>query len=269
MGVEIAGVDLSQDLSNREADAIYQAFLEHKVVFFRGGALEPARMRQVAHLFGEPEIYPFIKGLPDTPEVIEIVKTETDSVNFGGSWHSDTTYMPEPVKGTMLHAVEVPETGGDTLFANTALAYDVLSDGMKALLAGLKGVNNSEARYKGGRAAAMNRLDGMKDTNIPEAQVFESEHPIVRTHPETGVKSLYLNRGHTKRFAGMTEAESAPLIDFLCKHITSPAFTCRFRWSDGAVAVWDNRVTQHFALNDYQGKRRHMRRITLKGDKPV
>jgi taurine dioxygenase len=268
LGAEIVGIDLSRDLSNSEAADVYAAFLKHKVVFFRGNAMEPDRMRTAARLFGEPEIYPFIQGLPETPEVIEILKTEADTVNFGGSWHSDTTYMPEPAKGTVLHALEVPASGGDTLFANTALAYDTLSDGMKDMLANLKGYNNSEARYKGGRAAAMNRLDGMKKTVIEEAKVYESEHPIVRIHPETGVKSLYLNRGHTKHFVGMTEAESAPLIDYLCTHIVRPEFTCRFRWSDGAVAVWDNRATQHFALNDYQGKRRHMRRITLKGDAP-
>jgi taurine dioxygenase len=224
---------------------------------------------RAAQIFGEPDVYPFIKALDGYPEIIELVKTEKDTSNFGGSWHSDTSYMPEPAKGTMLHALEVPDAGGDTLFANTVLAYQALSDGLKEALEGLKGVNDSNAGYAGGRAAAISKLDAMGKTNTAaEAESYTSEHPIVRTHPETGEKGLYIGRSHTKCFAGMTVEESKPLIDFLTKHITRPEFTCRVRWTPGSVTVWDNRVTQHNAMNDYQGKRRRMRRITLKGDRP-
>ncbi len=268
LGAEIQGIDLTRELSNSEASAVYDAFLAHKVLYFRGHELTPAQQLRAARLFGEPDRYPFIKGLPDAPEVIEILKTENDKVNFGGGWHSDTAYLPEPALGTMLHALEVPEAGGDTLFANTVAAYDALSDGMKAMLADLRGVNDSNSLYAGGRAAAMAKLDGMAANNVAEAESYISEHPIVRTHPETSEKGLYVSRAHTKRFAGMTEAESKPLIEFLADHITRPEFTCRVRWEPGAVTVWDNRVTQHCALNDYQGKRRRMRRVTLKGDRP-
>lgn len=268
LGAEIVGIDLSRDLSNSEAADVYNAFLAHKVLHFRGPVLTPEQQLRAARIFGEPDLYPFIKGLPDYPEIIEILKTEKDTVNFGGGWHSDTAYLPEPAKGTLLMALETPDAGGDTLFANTAAAYQALSDGLKASLDGLMGVNDSNSLYQGGRAAAMAKLDGMAKNNNADAEVYVSEHPIVRTHPETGEKGLYLSRGHTKRFAGMTEEESRPLIEYLAKHIQRPEFTCCVRWTPGSVTVWDNRLTQHCALNDYQGKRRRMRRITLKGDRP-
>lgn len=269
LGAEIRGVDLSRELSNSETADIYGAFLTHKVLFFRGPELSPQQQLRISRLFGEPDVYPFIKGLEEVPEVIEILKTEKDEVNFGGTWHSDTAYLPEPALGTVLHAVEVPDAGGDTLFANMVAAYNALSSGMKAMLEGLRGVNDSDALYGGSRAAAMAKLDGMGKNNVEQAQGFVSDHPVVRTHPQTGEKGLYVSRAHTRRFAGMTEDESRPLIEFLADHAVRPEFTCRVHWEPGAVTVWDNRVTQHFALNDYQGKRRRMRRVTLKGDRPV
>lgn len=268
LGAEITDIDLARELSNSDAATVHDAFLEHRVLFFRDQTLSPPEFVRFARLFGEPDIYPFIKGLPDTPEVIEIIKTEDDSKNFGGSWHSDTSYMEQPALATTLYGLEVPEAGGDTLFANTTRAYEALTEGMKALLAGLVGVNSSEKGYQGGRAAGMSKLDAMKGTFQPEAQTYESEHPVVRTHPETGRKSIYVNRSHTSRFKDMTVEESAPIIDYLCDHMIRPEFTCRFRWKAGSLAVWDNRTTLHHAINDYAGKRRHMQRITIKGDRP-
>ena len=268
LGAEIAGIDLSGELSNRDAAKVHEAFLAHRVLFFRDQRMSPPEFLRFARLFGEPDIYPFIKGLPDTPEVIEIIKTEADIKNFGGSWHSDTSYLESPALGTMLHALETPKAGGDTLFANTTMAYEALSSGMKKLLAGLIGMNSSEKGYQGGRAAGMARLDAMKGTFQPEARTYENAHPVVRTHPETGRKSIYVNRSHTVRFTDMTVEESAPIIDYLCDHMIRPEFTCRFRWKPGSVAVWDNRATLHHAVNDYAGQRRHMQRITIKGDRP-
>lgn len=268
LGAEISGIDLSAELSNSTTAAVHEAFLAYRALFFRDQRLVPKQLVKASQLFGEADIYPFIKGLPDTPEVIEIIKTEADSKNFGGSWHSDTSYMPAPALATVLYALDVPSAGGDTLFANTAMAYDALSDAMKDLLAGLVGVNSSEKGYQGGRAAGMARLDAMKGTFEAAAETHESEHPVVRTHPETGRKSLYLNRSHTVRFKDMTVEESQPLIHQLCDHMIRPEFTCRFRWTNGALAVWDNRTTLHHAVNDYAGKRRHMHRITIKGDRP-
>ena len=268
LGAEIASVDLSGELSNSDAAKVHDAFLAHRVLFFRDQKLTPPEFVRFANLFGEPDIYPFIKGLPDNPEVIEIIKTEADTKNFGGTWHSDTSYMECPALGTTLYGLEVPQAGGDTLFANTTMAYEALSNGMKELLAGLVGVNSSEKGYQGGRAAGMARLDAMKGTFQPKAETYESEHPVVRTHPETGRQSIYVNRSHTARLKDMTVEESAPIINYLCDHMIRPEFTCRFRWRAGSIAVWDNRTTMHHAVNDYAGQRRHMQRITIKGDQP-
>jgi taurine dioxygenase len=269
LGARIAGIDLSVELTNSQAADIHAAFLAHKVLVFDGPTLSPEQQIRAARVFGDLDIYPYVKGMDGYPEIIEILKTETDVVNFGGGWHSDTAYMAHPAMGTFLHAIEMPPAGGDTLFANTAAAYEALSDNMKAMLAPLKGVNDSNAIYAGGRAASMKRMDGMAKTDKTQnAESYVNEHPVVRTHPETGQRALYVNPAHTKRFVGMTEEESQPLIRFLCEHAVRPEFTCRVRWKPGTVTVWDNRVTQHCALNDYHGHRRLMRRVTLKGDTP-
>lgn len=269
LGAEIFGVDISCPLSNQEFDKIHQTFLNHHVICFRDQKLTPQKQVEFAQKFGKPDVYPFIKAIPETPEVIEILKTEKDTVNFGGGWHTDTSYLKYPALGSMLYALEVPNAGGDTMFANMHLAYEVLSDGMKDFLSGLVGVNTSAQNYRGGRAKKMKELDGMKDKYIEESEVSVAEHPVVRTHPETGRKGLYVSRAHTSHFKGMTEAESKPLIDYLSDHATQPAFTCRMNWRPGTLIFWDNRSTQHFAVNDYDGQRRRMHRVTLIGDRPV
>ncbi len=268
LGAHVTGIDLSDRLSNEQAAALYSALLDHHVLVFEEQTLSPKAQLSFARVFGEPVPYPFIEGLAEAPEVIDIVKTESDTINFGGSWHSDTAYMPEPAMGTVLQAMEVPKIGGDTLFANTAAAYAALSSGMQNTLAGLIGVNSSDVGYGGSRARAMTHLDAMKNTYNNDAHAFESEHPIVRTHPQSGLKGLYVSRSHTARFKDMTIAESKPLLDFLADHIAKPEFTWRLRWRKGTVVIWDNRITQHYALNDYAGQRRHMRRVTIKGDRP-
>lgn len=268
LGAEIANVDLSEDLSNQTFDQIHQAFLDHLVIFFRDQRLTPNRQVEIARRFGTPAIYPFLKGLDETPEVHELVKTEDDDVNFGGCWHSDTTYKARPDMGTLLYAHDVPAAGGDTLFANMYLAYEALSDGMKRLLDGLVGVNNSEKGYPGGRSTSVKKISGMKNAVDSAAEVIEAEHPVVRTHPETGRKGLYVNTTHTLRFKDMSVAESEPLIDYLCDFAARPEFTCRLRWEPEMLAIWDNRCTQHFAVNDYTGERRRMHRVTIEGSRP-
>jgi taurine dioxygenase len=268
MGAEIQGVDLSKPLSNATREDIHRAFLAHQMIVFRDQRLSPQGQVSLAHLFGKPAIYPFLKGLDGIPEVNELIKTETDTKNFGGGWHSDTAYKERPDLGTLLYAVEVPPAGGDTLFASMTAAYDALSDGMKRLLDGLTALNNSDKLYPGGRTANLKTLGAMGRA-VVAAEPLEAWHPVVRTHPVTGRKALYVNPSHTVRFKDMTEAESKPLIDFLCAHAVRPEFTCRLRWRKGTLAIWDNRVTQHFALNDYQGRRRHMHRVTIEGDRPV
>lgn len=269
IGAEISGVDLSRDLGNQVFDEIHQAFLDHKILCFRDQDLTPEQQVVFSEHFGKPDIYPYIKSLPDVPEVIEILKTERDTVNFGDAWHSDTSYLPNPALGTLLYALETPEQGGDTLFANMQSAYEALSDAMKAMLDGMIGVNSSAQNYTGGRAKVMKALDGMKDKYIDSSEVSISEHPVVRTHPETGAKGLYISRSHTAHFKGMTKEESKPLIDFLSDHAVRPEFTCRVQWKPGTMVLWDNRCTQHCAINDYNGQRRRMHRVTLVGDTPA
>jgi taurine dioxygenase len=268
LGAEISGVDLSQDLGNQVLDEIHRAFLDHLAIFFRDQTLTPQQQVAFAARFGPIGIYPFAEGLADAPEVVEILKTEDETVNFGGGWHTDTVYLDRPSLGSALYAKEVPAAGGDTLFANGYRAYEALSDGMRAILDGLTGVHSAALKSTGGRAARMGQQTSMSGRNLAQADTQEGEHPLVRTHPETGRKALYVSANHTVRFKGMTEEESAPLIRFLLDHATRPEFTCRFRWTPGALALWDNRCTQHYALNDYDGERRRMHRVTVEGERP-
>jgi taurine dioxygenase len=258
LGAELLGVDLRK-LSNEVVAAIRGAFLEHQVIFFRDQKLDPAQFMAFASAMGKPVPYPFVPGIEGFPEVIEVKKLEHERHNFGGIWHSDTAYLDEPPMGSMLIAREIPPYGGDTLFASQYLAYEALSDGMKRLLDGLYAVNSSAKAD-----VTRTREDRVKEYS----RHYEAEHPVVRTHPETGRKALYVNFGHTVRFRGMSEAESAPLLDYLFRYQVRPEFTCRFRWEVGSIAFWDNRCTQHNPVNDYHGHRRVMHRITLAGDKP-
>jgi taurine dioxygenase len=222
----------------------------------------------VAKRFGEVIEYPFVKGLEGFPEIIQIAKLEHEKVNFGGIWHSDTSYLETPPLATMLIARETPPIGGDTMFANQYLAYETLSDGMKKLLDGLIGINTS-AKADTTRTREDRDRGRIRDSGKAEAQKdYVGEHPVVRTHPETGRKALYVNIAHTLRFKDMTEAESAPILNYLFQHQVKPEFTCRFRWEPGSIALWDNRCAQHNPVNDYHGYRRVMHRITLKGDRP-
>ena len=268
LGAEVGNVDLSAPLSNQMRDEIHQAFLDNLVIIFRDQKLTPEQQVEIARLFGKPAIYPFLQGLDDAPEVHELLKTEEDTVNFGGSWHSDTAYRERPNMGTLLYAHEVPDVGGDTLFTNMYLAYDALSDGMKEMLEGLTAIYSSEKGYDGKRAEKMKSLDGLKDAVQVEIETFESEHPVVRTHPETGRKALYVSKSHTLRFKDMTVAESTPLINHLSTFAVLPEFTCRVDWQPQTLVIWDNRCTKHFAIDDYAGKRRRMHRVTIEGDRP-
>jgi taurine dioxygenase len=264
LGAEIRGVDLSRPLPEESVVAIRRALLEHLVIFFRGQELTPRQFLEFARAFGEPIEYPFVKGLPDYPEIIQVMKLEHERNNFGGIWHTDTAYLQAPPMGSMLLAREIPPAGGDTLFANQYVAYETLSVGMRKLLHGLIGVNSSAKAD-----VTKTREDRLKTDSLRDAQrEFLAEHPVVRTHPETGRRALYVNVAHTARFQDMTEEESAPLLSYLFQHQVRPEFTCRFKWEVGSLAFWDNRCTQHNPINDYHGYRRVMRRITLAGDKP-
>jgi taurine dioxygenase len=269
LGAEIGGVDLKHEHGNRTWSEIHRAFLDHAVIVFRDQALSLDDMMAVGRRFGEPSDYPFVKGIDGYPQIFEIVKEAHETQNFGGAWHSDSTYLKRPPLATMLYAVETPTYGGDTLFANQYLAYEALSEGMRTMLDGLVVVNNAGLKRGGGRVNRQGRIASMKTQGLADAEAIEALHPVVRTHPGTGRKALYLNRSHTIRFQDMTEAESQPLIDFLTNHAVRPEFTCRIRWAPGTLAIWDNRCAQHFAVNDYTGQRRVMRRLTFGSEAPV
>jgi taurine dioxygenase len=264
LGAEISGVDLAEDLDDAVVAEIRNAWLEHLVVFFRDQPITDDRFVAFARRFGEIGRYPLVPSIPGHPEIIAVLKEPHETVNFGGIWHSDTTYLERPPSATMLLAREIPPYGGDTLFANQYAAFESLSPRLQQLLEGLRGINSS-ARAD----VSKTREDRLRDIDGVEPQDFESCHPVVRTHPETGRQALYVNVAHTARFDGMTEEESAPLLSFLWAHQVKPEFTCRFRWEPSSLAMWDNRCVQHNPVNDYHGHRREMHRVTAQGDRPI
>ncbi|MFC7737621.1 TauD/TfdA dioxygenase family protein [Roseomonas sp. GCM10028921] len=261
LGAEIHGVGPLSKASDALIAQIRGLWLEHSVIFFRDQPLEPKDFVAFARRFGDVVHYPFLKGLEDAPEVITVAKREDERVNFGGLWHTDTAYLDQPPMATMLVAREVPPYGGDTLFASGYAAYDALSDAMKKMLEPLRAINSSAKAEK--TRTREDRKPG------EERKVLEASHPVVRTHPETGRKALYVNGGHTLRFEGMSEEESAGLLSYLYEHQVRPEFTCRFRWEPGSIAFWDNRCALHNPVNDYHGFRRIMHRVTLAGDRPA
>jgi taurine dioxygenase len=261
LGAEIGNIDLCEASAQAIAE-IRQAFLDHAVIFFRNQRLGPRELLAFAERFGEPMAYPQLKGLPECPLVTPVIKLEHERVNFGGIWHSDTTYLERPPMASMLYALETPPYGGDTIFASQYLAYETLSDGLRRALDGVIGINSSLKAE-----ASKTREDALRHAGEQNKPLI-GEHPVVRTHPETRRKALYVNVGHTTHFKGWTEEESRPLLEYLFRHQVRPEFTCRFQWKPGSLAFWDNRCAQHNPVNDYHGFRRVMHRVTLAGDKP-
>ena len=266
LGAEISGVSLAA-LDDETFEEIHRAWLAHEVIFFREQRITPADQAAFAERFGELDTYPFIAPLAGHPHVIPIIKEKDTKINFGGGWHSDMSYQEKPVKATCLYAIEVPKGGGDTLFASMTAAYDALSQGMRDLLDGVRGVFTA-AKVHGAAGLYKDADHPMDMTRNEEKEQARYLHPIVRTHPDTGRKALYLDLPHVERLENMRVAESQPLMDFLYKHATQPQFTTRFGWRPGSLTIWDNRCVQHYALNDYAGQRREMNRITVKGDVP-
>lgn len=261
LGAEIEGVDLSRPLDDETFAAIRRAFVEHQVIFFRDQDLTPDQHLAFGRRFGPLNIHPYVKGMESHPEIMEIIKEPEDRLNFGGGWHSDMSFLERPSIGSILYAVETPEWGGDTLFASQVAAYEALSPGLKATLEGLNAVHSAGREYSATGPSAQKRAS----MQVAEAEGLAGEfvHPVVKVHPETGRKALYVNPAFTMRFDGWTKRESKPLLDYLFQHSRFEAFTTRFAWRPGSMAFWDNRSVWHFALNDYPGQRRHMRRVTV------
>jgi taurine dioxygenase len=261
LGAEISGVDLSRELSDGVITAIRHALVEHQVIFFRDQALTPGQQSAFGARFGPLNVHPYVAGMAGHPEIMEIIKEPEDRVNFGGGWHSDMSFLERPAIGSILYALEVPDYGGDTLFASQAAAYDALSPGLKATLETLSAVHSASREYSSAGQSTQKR----SSMSVAEADgmVGEYVHPLVLTHPESGRKGLYVNPAFTMRIEGWSKRESKALLDFLFEHSRYEAFTCRFSWRAGSIAFWDNRSVWHFALNDYPGQRRHMRRVTV------
>lgn len=265
LGAEIDGIDLAR-LDDETFAAVHDAFLRHQVLAFRGQSLSAPQYLAFARRFGAPAVYPFAKGMADHPEITPLIKEPHQTSSFGAMWHADTTYKADPPKATMLMAVEVPTARGDTLFACQYKAFEALSEGMRGLLMRLSAESSSRKNAAALRQTHLEAGAMAAADTAPEA--LTAIHPCVRRHPETGRPALYVNRAHTTRFEGMTEAESAGLLEFLFTHQIRQEFTARLRWAPGTVVIWDNRSSQHCAINDYDGWRREMWRITLEGETP-
>lgn len=267
LGAEIRGVSLADDLSEQAIAEIRQALLDYLVIFFRDQDITPEQQIAFARRFGPLEEHDFVKGMDDHPEIIRVVKeADETTMNFGGAWHSDVTHQECPALGSVLYALDVPPYGGDTLFANQYLAYETLSPGMQRMLDGMTAIHSARGPFAP-EGRSKNNWKNMQVVTSEKAYE-EMEHPVVRTHPETGRKMLFVNRTFTIRFKDMTEQESAPLLEYLFRHASHERFTCRFRWTRGSVAFWDNRAVLHYALNDYEGYRREMHRVAISGDRP-
>ncbi len=258
IGVELEGVDLASPLRDEQIQAIRRELLDHLVIFFRDQNLTADQHKALGRRFGSLHIHPAPLGVLEGHPEILIIKADANSTRIAGEeWHSDVSCDAQPPMGTILHIKEVPPVGGDTLFASMYAAYEALSESMQRFLSGLTAIHDGARNYQGREAV------GGQGVEFPCA-----EHPVVRTHPETGRQALYVNRMFTTRLVQLKQTESDSILQMLFRHIEKPEFQCRFRWEPGSIAFWDNRCTQHLALWDYYPQRRYGTRVTIAGDKP-
>lgn len=259
IGAEIGGVDLA-DIDDETWEEVARAFAEHLVVFFRDQRMSPDRHKALGRRLGELHVHPAAPSLPGHPEVMIIHADERSKVVAGNGWHTDVSCDERPPLGTILYLTEVPPTGGDTLFASMYAAYDDLSETMKQFLAPLQASHESRHVYAG--------RYGSKEQDSRDGSFPEAVHPVVRTHPVTGRRALYVNRAFTTRIRGLAPLESRAVLDLLFAHQENPRYQCRFRWHPGSVAMWDNRCAQHYALWDYWPQVRSGVRVSVVGERP-
>jgi taurine dioxygenase len=269
LGATVTGIDLAQVRQPEQLAGVRQALAEHLVVFLPDQAIDLDALERVTDLLGGRDVTPFVEPLADRPFVIRVIKEPGDVLNFANAWHTDLSYLEAPPAYTLLHAREVPDHGGDTVWSNQYLAYEQLSGGLKATLRGLQAVHSAGMAY-----GTDGLLDKFKDFTsmaiAPSPNAYkEHVHPAVIEHPVTGRAALYVNPVYTTRFAGWSAAESETLLTHLYRHSINENFTCRLRWSPDMLAIWDNRCLMHNALNDYSGVRREMFRTSVKGSAPV
>ena len=263
LGAVISGIDLSKEPSKHAMAELEDAFGRYSVIFFRDQNLTPQQHIAMAERWGAINVNRFFKPLDGYPQIAQVIKEANQKENIGGTWHTDHSYDLIPAMGSMLYAREVPTVGGDTLFSSMYLAYEALSGDMKKMLADLKAWHSSRHAFGYSVTDSEHFEDGRLAN--PGQATQDALHPVVITHPLTGRKALYVNADFTVRFDGWTVEESQPILDLLYAHGARQEFTCRFHWEPGSIAFWDNRATWHYAMNDYQGHRRIMHRITLEG----
>lgn len=265
LGAQISGVDLSRDLSGEQRNAIERALLEHQVLFFRDQPITPQQQARFAANFGDLHIHPIYPNVPEQPEVL-ILDTAVTDVRDNAIWHTDVTFLPTPALGAVLSAKQVPAYGGDTLWASGIAAFEALSRPMQTLLDGLTATHDFTRSFPlerfGNSAEDLARWEETRRKHPPLS------HPVIRTHPVNGRKALFVNEGFTTRINELGAAESEAILKLLFAHGTRPEFTLRWRWQANDVAMWDNRVTQHYAVDDYRPQRRVMHRATMLGDAP-
>ncbi len=269
-GAVIGGIDLAGELSDAVVAEIRRALLDHGVVFARGQSLTPARQVAFSRRFGPFSPVPFVEPITEHPEVIAVVReaSERQAFTFGGIWHSDFSFLPEPPMGSILHALEIPPVGGDTLWANQYLAFETLSAGLQETLRRLRGVHSARNAYAPRMQLVHDQFVGMTVQTSEEANRSQL-HPAVRVHAETGREALFLNQQYTVGIDGWFAHEAKLLLDFLFAHATQPEITCRWHWQVGDVAFWDNRCVQHMVVADSQGHRRALHRTTVAGEPPI
>ena len=265
IGAVVEGVDLAQPLSDDLLGVIRQALLDHKVIFFEDQHITPAQHRDFAARFGDLHTHPLYPGVPEAPELF-ILDNHAGNPTDNDAWHTDVTFIETPPMASILYARSLPALGGDTLWSNMQLAYERLSTPMRDLLAGLDAVHDF-ARGFPTRGIVANAAGAAKHAE-EVAKHPPVLHPVVRTHPETGADGLFVNYGFTERIKGLRRKESDAILRMLFDHIQQPEFLVRWRWSENAIAFWDNRITQHYAVNDYLPHRRIMNRATVLGDRP-
>ena len=265
IGAQVSDVNLSRPLSDAQFEQLYHALIRHQVLFFRDQPLTPQQQRALAARFGDLHIHPVYPHAPDVEEII-VLDTHDDNPPDNDNWHTDVTFIDTPPAGAILAAKQLPETGGDTLWASGIAAYEALSAPFKVLLSGLQAEHDftksfQEFKYrKSEEEHARWKLAVEKNPPL--------QHPVIRTHPVSGKQALFVNEGFTTRIVGLSQKESDALLNFLFAHITKPEFQVRWRWQENDAAIWDNRVTQHYANADYLPARRIMHRATILGDKP-
>lgn len=265
LGAQIEGVDLTQPLSLEQRDAIEQALLTHQVIFFKNQSITPQQQARFAANFGDLHIHPIYPNVPEQPEVL-VLDTAVTDVRDNAVWHTDVTFLPTPAMGAVLSAKQLPAFGGDTLWASGIAAFEGLSKPLQRLLDGLTATHDFTKSFPlerfGSTPEDFARWDQTRKNNPPLS------HPVIRTHPVSRRKSLFVNEGFTTRINELSEAESEAILKLLFAHATRPEYTIRWRWQQNDVAFWDNRVTQHYAVDDYRPNRRVMHRATILGDAP-